>query len=268
MRTTTLKPGRGISAAIGVLLMMTGCAGPSITVPSMNEASLVPATATGSSTVPLSGDLPVLREGVITPDTYVILPPEDGWGPKCIDGLDCPAPRPHDRSMQLEITIPSGWESAFDSTVIVPASGTTEGPNGSGLVIGWNPVGLHSDPCHPVQGHFTPDILPGPSVDDLVSAVVAHPTLEVREPVDVQIDRYSGQFFKLIVPSDITDCGDWRPFEPGIYAQGPDNIWNVWVIDVDRLRMLLLVQEFQQTPEQDSAELRAMVESIRFVPSP
>lgn len=75
-------------------------------------------------------------------------------------------------------------------------------------------------------------------------------------------------FFELTVPSDISDCGDWRPWDPGIFAQGPSNIWKVWVVDVDGLRMILLVEEFRGTPAEDSAELQAMVESIRFVPSP
>jgi hypothetical protein len=257
---------------LGTLVMMTGCAGASVApaAPTASNVDRVHATASAhaSGSVPHSGDLPALTEGPITPGTYVIMPPEDGWVTECLDGVDCAPRPPHARTLQLEITVAAGWESTFENTVIVPAApGSTEGPDGSGLVIGWDPSGLHSDPCHPVQGHFPPDIPVGPGVEDFVNAVVAHPTLEVSEPVDAEVGGYSGRSFTLTVPSDISDCGDWRPWDPGIFAQGPDNIWNLWVIDVDGLRMILLLEEFPGTPAEDSAELQATVESIRFVPS-
>jgi hypothetical protein len=116
--------------------------------------------------------------------------------------------------------------------------------------------------------HSTPDILIGPSAEDFVDAVVAHPLLDVTDPVEVQLGDFSGQFLTLTAPSDISDCVDWRPWEHGIYAQGPNNFWNLWVMDVDGLRFIILAQEFPGTSADDSADLRAMVESIRFVPSP
>ncbi len=262
---------RVIALWITVAALLASCSGPGVS-PSNGSASPPPLDATStdaSGSAAPTGELPVLTEGPISPGTYVIVPTEGGWERNCLDGIDCPSPPPHARTLQLEITVPAGWESSLENTVIVPAPpGTTEGPDGSGLVIGWDPAGLHSDPCHPSEGHFTPEIAVGPGVEDFVNAVVAHPTLEVSEPVDVEVGGYSGRFFTLTVPSDISDCGDWRPWDPGIFAQGPDNIWNMWVIDVDRLRMILLVEKFPGTPAEDSAELQAIVESIRFVPSP
>ena len=48
--------------------------------------------------------------------------------------------------------------------------------------------------------------------------------------------------------------------------QGPDNTWDVWVIDVEGFRVLIVTQSFPDTPDDVKAELREMAESIGFVP--
>jgi hypothetical protein len=157
----------------------------------------------------------------------------------------------------------------MDTTVIVPPGldrGSSEGPHGAGLVLGWTGpyAGLNSDPCLAVP-HVTPDIRVGPTVEEFVRAVRSHPSLEVSEPVDSELGGFEGSYFELTGPSDVSGCEAWRPFEGGIYAQGPDNLWSVWVMDVDGLRFIVQTEEFPGTPARTSAELRSMVESIRFV---
>lgn len=214
-----------------------------------------------------SGSIPELLDGPVAPGRYVILPPDVGWAECAAWVPECPPEPPQARSLRLEITLPSGWEAGFDQTVIHPSQGTTEGPSGAGFVIGWTvpTAGLHSDPCQQVP-HLAPDIRVGPTVDEFIDAVVAHPSIEVSEPVDVELGGFLGRFFQLTAPPDISACRDWRPFEPGIYAQGPDNLWSVWVIDIEGFRMILLTQEFPGTPAKDSAALRSIVESIEFRP--
>lgn len=103
------------------------------------------------------------------------------------------------------------------------------------------------------------------SVHDFVDAVLAHPSLNLQEPVKVELGGYGGQLLALTGPSDISKCVAWRPFEPGIFAQGANNLWSMWVIDVDGLRMILVAEEFADTPATVKAELRSMVDSIRFL---
>jgi hypothetical protein len=168
----------------------------------------------------------------------------------------------------VEITVPRGWEAAFDGTVLMPSPpGSTEGPDGSGFAIGWTGLsaGLHSDPCLP-EAHGTPDIPIGPTVEEFIDAVVARPSLRVSQPLDVELGGYPGRFLTITSPSDISGCADWRPWEPGFPAQGPDNLWGIWAIDVEGLRIILVAEEFPDTPEEDKAALRSIVESVRFVP--
>jgi hypothetical protein len=171
--------------------------------------------------------------------------------------------------MLAQISVPGGgWEAGDEGTVIVSPQGT-EGPDGAALILRWSGLttGLHADPCLPVS-HLPTDIAVGVTVDDFIGAVVAHPALQVTEPAEIQLDGYSGRFFTLTGPSDISGCNNWRPWEPGIFVQGPDNIWRVWAIDVDGLRVILLTEEFAGTSAEVKSELAAMVESIRFLPTP
>jgi hypothetical protein len=205
--------------------------------------------------------LPVLTDGLISPDRYrYVLEGE------CEDPRDCPPEAIHP-PLQIEITVPAGWYAIFGGLVIVPAGLGTEGPAGAGLALGWTNWwgGLNSDPCLPVA-HVPPDIPVGPTVDDFVDAVVAHAGLEVSEPADVELGGYRGRFLSLTGPSDIDDCDNWRPWDPGFYVQGPDNLWDIWVIDVDGFRVLIITEYFAGTPADVKAELHEMVESIRFVP--
>ena len=159
----------------------------------------------------------------------------------------------------------------METTVLVPLGfheGSSEGPDGAGITIGWtgrHPSGIHTDPCQDAP-HEAPEILVGPTVDEFVDAAVAHPTLGVSEPVDVELGGYGGTSFQVTAPSDISSCNYWRPFEPGLQAQGPDNLWTLWLMDVEGFRMTILTEEFPGTPAKVSGELRSMVESIRFVP--
>ena len=233
--------------------------------PRVSAATAAPATPTAaaqpSASVPPS-NLPVLTDGPITPGRYrYVLEGE------CEDPRDCPPHATPLPPLPIEIIVPAGWEAIFGGLVILPAGLGTEGPEGAGLVLGWTNwwVGLNSDPCLPVA-HVPPDIPVGPTVDDFVDAVVAHAGLEVSEPTDVELGGFSGRFLSLTGPSDIDDCDNWRPWDPGFFVQGPDNLWDIWVIDVDGFRVLIIAEYFAGTPAEVKGELREMVESIRFLP--
>jgi len=214
--------------------------------------------------VPTAGstDVPLLRDGRLAPGTYRYVhrivcddPPRD-----------CPAGATPPPALGIELTVPDGWTADTGFNMVSAADGREpDAPANAALIVGWTSfwVGLSSEPCAQV-GHQRTDIEVGPSVDDFVDAVVAHPSLDVTEPVDVTLQGHRGAFFTLTGPPDISECVEWRPWDPGFFAQGPNNIWDVWVMDVEGQRILLVASRFQKTPPDVSAELRQIVDSIRF----
>jgi hypothetical protein len=74
----------------------------------------------------------------------------------------------------------------------------------------------------------------------------------------------------LIMPSgaDYTSCyGVGHPvWEGSIYAQGPGNVWHLWILEVEGLRVVILAQDNPATSEQDKAELQAIVDTIQIEP--
>jgi hypothetical protein len=187
------------------------------------------------------------------------------------DEIGCPKGTVPPPPLDLEVTVPAGWQHWPDFGVITPDTDDTptEGPDGAALVMGWTTfqVGLNSDPCiTDVDGHEVPDIKVGPTVDDFVDAVQAHKGLDVTEPVDTEVGGYRARLFSLEGPPDISACDNWRPWDPGFFVQGPNNHWDVWAIDVDGDRVLIVTQHFPDTPEQTVDELGDMVETITFQP--
>lgn len=250
-----------------VLAFAAGCGGgplASQTSPPISSPATSSAAATPTPPGAPPSALPVLSDGPILPGTYLFVHQNVCDDPP----RDCPAGATPPPALGIELTAPAGWEAATDFFAISPVGGRETGaPNNSGLVMGWTNfhVGLNSEPCSQTS-HQPTDIAIGPSVPDFVDAVVAHPTLEITEPSDVSLGGYRGMFFTMTGPADLSGCEEWRPWDPGFFAQGPNNIWDVWVMDVQGFRILIVAQYFPQTPVDVTTELRQIAESIRFVP--
>jgi hypothetical protein len=249
---------------VALLFALTACSGQgdavnnSVTPPPTKP----PTETTTPSTTPDDPEVLPLPDGPVTPGRYryVMLR-------SCDPKSGCPA-KPNPKLPDVLVTVPAGWNAANEFHLIESAPAGTGGPDGAGLVMGWTQywAGLNSQPCSSVS-HQKPDIKVGPTVDDLVDAVVAHPLLNVTEPKPVRLGKYRGQFLTLIGPSDISDCEEWRPWDPSPYLQGPDNRWDLWVMDVDGVRMVIMAGYYPGTPAAIKSELRDMAESIRFTPS-
>jgi hypothetical protein len=242
-----------------VVLGVASCGG------SSGVADVPVATTTSSSGAATRSPSPAgvvpLPDGYLEPGRYRFVVSVDCKGVKhdpiaCPEGVADPPPIP------LELTVPDGWQHLSGFPVITPLSaGTEEGA----LVLGWtsNTVGVQSDPCSS-KSHELPDVEVGPGVDDFVDAVVSQEWFHGTAPVDTKVGGASGRYFTLEAPADFSECLEWRPWDPGFFAQGPSNIWKVWVLDVDGHRVLIVDQHLPGTPKKTTTQLKKMVRSIRF----
>lgn len=164
-------------------------------------------------------------------------------------------------SIGVTFTVPDGWRAYNDGSLLPDGEGSSEGPDG--MAVGLADVQrLYTDPCHATVA----DLEVGPTVDDLVTALAEHPAWEASEPTDVTLGGYAGQRIDLQLPSDLSACtgGEFYPWQGSAYAQGPDNRWHLWIIDVEGTRVVVLAQDFPGTPADDRAEMLGIVNSIQF----
>jgi hypothetical protein len=169
-----------------------------------------------------------------------------------------------DDAIRFTITVPDGWSGVGNGIWLTgPGNGS---PDGAGMLVergAW----LLTDPCQSSD----PDIPVGPTVADFVDAVARHPILDTTTPVDVTLAGYSGKYFDLQIPADIStdanykpECPYYRPWEPGIYAQGPSQHWHQWVLDVDGVRVVVQSFDYEGTSAAQRIELQAIIDSIKI----
>jgi len=212
-------------------------------------AGFVPSATPTLTRTPTPSPVPsaspvALREGDLTPGTYVFV---------ACSAPPCPTP---DESVQLTIDVPGGWSGVTPNAVWIDENAA---PGGAALAIGFG-GNLPRDPC------LTTDLIDtGSTVDGFADAIATHPVLDATDPVDISLDGYSGKYVDLRLPADLP-CAEFRPWEPGIYAQGPSHQWHLWILEVAGTRVVIGTMDYPGTSAQHRAELEAMVDSIRIEP--
>ena len=259
----TPRPNVPVTLTLLAATLLAGCGND-------DDASVAPETSGSTTSVTPSeavtsaspaGVVP-LPDGYLEPGRYGFVVSVDCEGVKD-DPIACPQGVADSPPIPLEVTVPDGpdgWEHPAGFPVI----GTIDKQPGR-LVLGWTnmTVGVQSDACLS-ESHELPDVEVGPSVDDFVDAVVSREWFHGTGPVDTKVEGASGQYFTLMGPADLSDCFEWRPWDPGFYAQGPSHIWEVWVLDVAGHRVLIVANYFPGTSARTIAQLKQMVKSIRF----
>lgn len=203
-----------------------------------------------------------IHVGTLAAGTYTMTPfaGPNGEG-VCIPEVTGCTESPADDSIRITFTVPEGFVAASRPSLSLIFGPTEE----SGMVI-LRGGGLYSDPCHSTA---PPDIPVGPTVDDFASALADHPTLDVTTPVDVTLAGYSGKYLDIQLPADRSACtpdGQFWPFEPGVYAQGPSHRWHLYILDVEGTRVVIQVMDYATMSAEDLAKLQAVVDSIKIEP--
>jgi hypothetical protein len=170
------------------------------------------------------------------------------------------------------LTVPEGYE-ALDGWAVVKHADTPLGV----LFVGiWEPGAVsrvYADPCKWSAG---PLVDPGPTADDFVSALMAQPGRNPTEPAPVTVAGYQGVRIQVEAPTDLAfelpsnggdgafpecDAGEYRSWL-GYRGQGPGQVDDLWVLDVEGMRLVIGAHYWQDTPADEVAELVGIVESI------
>jgi hypothetical protein len=173
---------------------------------------------------------------------------------------------------EYSLEVPAGWTTMGRFTI-------KEG--GGQLVLGigvWDVGMVPGDPC---RWQSTTQ-LPGPTVDDLVTALTAQVSRNATAPVAVTLAGYPGTYLELSVPADLVVTGDADfegcDVEPsdghrnfvswfgagGIgtrYQQVAGQVDQLWILDVEGQR---LVVNATRSPDATPADI---VEQLRIVQS-
>jgi hypothetical protein len=171
------------------------------------------------------------------------------------------------------VEAPSGWSTLGGHFVVKSGSGVL------GVSV-WDVWEVAVDPCH-WHGNL---VDPGPTVEDLVSALSAQKMRHATEPIDVTLDGYDGQYLEWSVPDDMVVTGDadfkgcdvepsnghldfvsWTGNSQGErYQQVAGQIDRLWVLDVGGQRLLIDATYSPDTTTVDREELEQVAESLRF----
>ena len=132
---------------------------------------------------------------------------------------------------------------------------------------------MHVDPCY-ISGYPSRAYLdPGPSVQDLATALARQPLRGVTgDPVPVSVGGYDGLYLELAVPTDldVSSCIEDR-VERWRFGQN-DRRWQsapgehdrIWIIDVEGQRVVINTAHTPGASKADIAKLARVVETITF----
>ena len=241
---------RTFAALLVILASIAGCStGGDTQRPAAASASVASAPTPAVTPKPTTSLLDPTPEPTASLVTHALTP----FGP---DDKD-----PRAASITITFDAPASWERFEGIGVWVESNGP---PEGAALLF-YRGGALFNEPCL-TDEEAGADVPVGPTVDDLVTALVDHPSLDVTSPVDVTLAGYPGKYLDLQVPGDISTCTTYRPLDAHHYAQGPGQRWHMWVLDVDGVRVLVETNDFARTSAARLAEEQAIIRSLKIAP--
>jgi hypothetical protein len=166
------------------------------------------------------------------------------------------------------VTVPDGWSNHDGWLVLRGGLETT-----TVAVQFWSVAQVYGNPCKWQGTLFTP----GPTVDDLVKALVARPLRNATKPTDVMVDGNPGRYLEWSVPAgiDFATCDadqgtnyfeSWKgPLDNADrYQQAPGQIDRLWIVNISGDRLVIDAFSMPSATSADIKELLAVVASIRF----
>lgn len=229
----------------------------------------------------------VVRVGLVAAAVVIIaviafnlLPgsPAPGGGPSpspSVAALATPDATPQATPSAYTIAMPGG-----QTTLIVPPGWTRNGwyvaNDNHNVFLGPWPVpveNVYRDPCHWQSSLLDPPV--GPTVDDLATALGNQLTRDATVE-DVTLAGYSGKVVHMSLPADLDFAGCDRSMvgawseagveEPSRTLQAPGELDDVYILDVEGVRVVVGAAWLPTSAAATVAELQGMLDSLVIQP--
>ncbi len=234
-----------VAGIVGVNLLSQGPGSAASSPPAAAASSQTAASSPSRSVRP--SPAPTVRPGgALSPGSYVV----DGAFP-----------------VRVTIPVTDDWHvwGPITKDAIPLYQGSPDPPQGRGIVVAVI-ENLFADPCDSSKGGLVPQV--GPSVDDLAVGLAAQPDTDDTAPVDVELGGYSGKFLSYSLTRSDGPCtslerwGSASGTRMAILGEHDE----VWILDVDGVRVIIDAYYFDGTTDAQLAELREVVQGIRIEP--
>jgi hypothetical protein len=171
--------------------------------------------------------------------------------------------------LRAVVEVPDGFTT--DGTYLFLADrGDSTGLRAIGV---WSVAEVHTNPCY-TSGYSSGAYLdPGPSVQDLASALARQPLRGVTgDPVPASVGGYDGLYLELAVPSDldVTHCIQdkverWRFGQTDRrWQSAPGERDRIWIVDVEGQRVVINSAHTPDASKADIDRLARLVDTITF----
>ncbi|MBA2634325.1 MAG: hypothetical protein H0U86_15230 [Chloroflexi bacterium] len=181
-----------------------------------------------------------------------------------------------DTNLPVDVTVAlpagEGWSAGSNWVAIGPKG--NDAPDGMAIrfYTAGDQFNLFNEPLSASDGVLDPPV--GPTVDDLVQAIVSHPAWTATEPTDISVDGYAGQLVQLTIPldADLSPTGNDRflLFDDGLGGQvwgwQPGQTHAIHIVDIDGERVIIEAFSYPGTSAEDLAAQQAVVDSVQFEP--
>ena len=160
--------------------------------------------------------------------------------------------------VHMALTVPQAWQVwhlDFTSAGLLAYTGQGSG-SGWGLFFLSPGDKLYANPCDKTRGMLD---APGPTVDDLVSALASLPGMTASTPVDIEVDGHAGKLIELTAPSDAASCAPgaatlWDFAGQEDYPMALGERLPVRIVDVDGVRLVIVATDYPGTSAWEQGE--------------
>ena len=170
--------------------------------------------------------------------------------------------------MDVTIEVPEGWSAGAAWVAIGPKGNTAP----DGMAIRFYPgdgLNLYNDPLVLSDGLLDPPV--GPSVAELVAAMVGHPDWEVTGTDPITLGSYAGQVVHVTLPEGTTEATPFNLFRDGfggqVYGWAAGQLFDIYIVDVAGERLVIDAFHYPETSAEDLAAQQAVLDSIQVEPA-